>query len=516
MTLTGVDPFDPTPSDRRELILGAGAGATGSFERTVLLIGNKIGGTETVDALDAEHPILDEADCVARFGRRSELSWMYRAYVATDPTATIYGASPTESAGVAAFAEFTIAGGATAGANSTLEFEVMDRKVQVPVTSGDTVAAVVAAAVLALNDAESSTLPIVATDASPIVRVTHAQKGVRYGAVIGGAGFGVTARFLVPCTLTVTKGALSVGTLEDDGTTLFTSVTNHENYYWVLPWVAAAACTATDNQLGEALANVVAQAAPSIGKDQIICCAFTGTQAQHTTMCTALNSTRCHCYWQEGSDLPASMIAAHCAGVKRSAEVAHPSANIAGYCASDNTPWQITAPALLADRPTATEIKADLNNGGSPIATRPNGKTYLVRDITTRSEVVAGDKDYKAREGHILSATTFGWQLFMGRYQAQKQPFVDDNAAAGQMPKARTTTPDSVRSIMIGVIDDLTSSKPLGIYDGPVLAPSKAGAMKASIVCTKIPAGITIRAELFAVEHNLKSETTFLEVGGAY
>jgi phage tail sheath gpL-like len=516
MTLTGVDPLDPTPSDRRELILGAGPGSSGGTVRTVVLYGNKQAtGSETVDTLDPTLPILDEADCVTRFGRRSEVTWMYRYYVAVDPSATIYGAAVTESVGNAAHVEFAIAGGASATANSTLRFTIMGRTVDVAVTSGDLVATVVANAVVALNDAEQSSLPIVVTDASPNVTVTHVHKGPRHGQILGGAGFGCRARFTVPCTLTVTKAAVTAGTTEDDGTAVIASAMNHENYYHVLPWITTAPL-ATDNQLGEFLAAIVAQAAPANGKEQLQFSGFTGTQGAHTTQCVALNSTRAHSYWAENNDLPGSMIAAHCAAVKRVSEVAHPSANIAGYCATDNTPWTIPAPALIADRPSATEVRADLNNGGSPIATRPNGKTYLVRDISSRSESATGDKDYKAREGHILSAVTFAWQLFADRYAAQKQPFVDDNPAAGQMPKARTTTPDSVRSIMIGVIDDLTSSKPLGIYDGPVLAPSKADKMKASIITAKIPAGVTISAELFAIEHNLKSETKILEVGDAY
>jgi hypothetical protein len=73
-----------------------------------------------------------------------------------------------------------------------------------------------------------------------------------------------------------------------------------------------------------------------------------------------------------------------------------------------------------------------------------------------------------------------------------------------------------VEAMIYSVIDDLTKSKPFGIYEGPILAPDKVAQMKKSVVATKITGGIYVVADLVAVEHLLKFEGKFSEVGGAY
>ena len=519
MTLTGISPTDPTPSDRRELILAGSPGGLGGTERNVLLIGNKTSaGSETINVLDATSPILDDVNARARFGERSELYAEYRSYVAVDPGATIYALCPTEGGGVAAACDLVVA--TASDATATLEITIHGQVCHVSVANGDAVATTVTAIKDAINNADDGRLQVVATEAAgTTVTVTAAQKGPRGDAIIGAdATHGVRTKWLQTNSQTVTKGNVVSGTTADDGTAALVSAANYEAYYWVLPWTAVTTITATDNQIGEAVDTIKTQALPINGKEQVAFCGLRGTQAQATAVAISAgaNSVHLHCAHQENSEWTPAMLAAHLAAVKRSQEVKHPSANVAGYTNTDNTIWHVPPPYLVADRPTATEIRADLNNGVSPIAVRPNGGTYLVRDVTSRSQNSSGDKDYRAREGHIYSAVSFAWQEFKSRYAAQKQPFVDDDPAEGQMPVARTTTPSSARSIMISVIDDLTGSKPLGRYDGPILAPSKRQKMIDGVVATKIPAGISISAELFAVEHNLKSETTIVEVGDAY
>ena len=157
-----------------------------------------------------------------------------------------------------------------------------------------------------------------------------------------------------------------------------------------------------------------------------------------------------------------------------------------------------------------------LNTGVSPIAFRPNGRPYIVREVTGRSLNADNDVDYRARPGHITSVIDFAWQLIRSRYAAAKQPFVADDPKDGQSPTAATTTPSQVAAIIIGVIDDLSGSKPLGLYTGPLLAPDKVDEMKKSIAVSKIPAGISAAVGLKAVEHNYKGEFTITETGDAY
>ena len=78
MALTGIDPNDPIPATRRELIFGAGLSSQGP-NREVVLYGNiTAAGSETLDTLGRF--ISDDSDAQARFGVRSELYQMYKKY----------------------------------------------------------------------------------------------------------------------------------------------------------------------------------------------------------------------------------------------------------------------------------------------------------------------------------------------------------------------------------------------------------------------------------------------------
>ncbi len=517
MTLPGIDPLDPTPSDRRSIVLAAGESGAPNAERNVVLYGNKTSaGSETVNVVDKTSPVADDADARARAGARSELYWMYRTYMQVDPGATIYLGPVAESGGSAAYVDFVIAGGATATANSTLIFTILGVEYSVTVTSGDTVKNVVDNSVAVLNAAEDSCLPIVASNTGPdtTVRITASQKGPRHGAFLGGAGFGVRAEFSDACTLTCTKSAVTAGVTEDDGTTLFANVAGSEFYYHVSPWITASP-SGTDNQIGELVELVRAQDQPINGKDQIVISSLRGTNGASITTVAAVNSWLCHFAWQEASEWMPGMVAAFYAAVKRRNEVAHPCANFAGYTVTDETPCPIPPQALTADYPTAVEIKAALNNGFCPIAVNNLGNTYIVRDVTSRCKNTAGDYDYRARPGHLRSAMAFYWLTIKQRWASQKRAFVDDDPPPGTMPTPNTTTPSLAKGMVQKVIDDLVAGTPFGLYNGPILAPSQAKWMKDRVVATKIPAGISISSQVKAVEHLYKSETTINEASAS-
>lgn len=517
MTLTGIDPFDPTPSDLREIILGVGEGGLNASSRPVLLWGNRTSvGTEPVNVVDKLHPFTNDANARTRLGKRSESYWMYRKYIKHDPDATIYVMCVPESGGAAAYVDFVIAGGASATANSTLDFPILGTIYSVTVTNGDTVKNVVDNSVAYLNDAEDSCLPIVATNVTDTtVRITASLKGPRHGSFLGGAGYGVRASFSTACTLTCTKSAVTAGTTEDDGTTAFLNFVGAEFFYNVVPWITATPLT-TDNQTGELLDNIRAQDAPLNGKDQIMVCPWVGTNAAGITAATALNSWLAHMVWQENSEWMPGMLAAAYAAVKRRSEISHPSANFAGWTNTDTTPWDVPPPALVADYPTKVEIKTAINNGFSPVGVTESGKTYIVRDVTTHSENAAGDKDYRARPGHLRSAMAFYWGVVRQSWANQRQPFNDEDPPAGIMPTQATSTPSQVKSILKKEIDNCVSSSPYGIYKGPILAPSAAKWMKDRAVSGHIAAGLTAGAQLKAVQHQYKTEWTLQEAGDSY
>jgi phage tail sheath gpL-like len=515
MALTGVDPLDPVPSDRRELIFGAGPGNGGSPERGVVFVGNiTSAGTATVSALT--EAIVDETDAIAKAGRRSELFRMWKAYTAVDTGAKIKFCPSLASAGSAATRTITLA--TTATASSSLKIELVGESIEVPISEGDTAIVVAAAVAAAINAASEGTWPVTAAQGAPandhIVTLTTANLGPRNLLIVER----LRTTFTKSCGMTSTLGASAGGATEDDATAAISTLSNAENYHWVLPFHSTSAPTATDNQIGEAITAVVTQALPINGKEQTVHVGLVGTQAQATTVATAspCNTVRATFWHAENSDWTPGMLAAHHCAVVRSQQVAHPSANIAGYTSTDATIYTVPAPFLTADRPTEVEKKADVNNGVSPVGFRGNGRPYIVRHVTSRSLNAQGLNDYKAREGHITSAIDFAWGEFKGRLAAVKQPFVADNPAEGKKPTPRTTTPDIVKAEAFSLIDDLAGPNPLGLYNGPILAPDKIDEMKASVVCTKTTGGISISMDLFAVEHLLSTSSTIRSVGPAY
>jgi hypothetical protein len=171
---------------------------------------------------------------------------------------------------------------------------------------------------------------------------------------------------------------------------------------------------------------------------------------------------------------------------------------------------------LKADYPTNAEIVADLNNGVSPISV-VGGKVRLERNILSRSLNTAGNNDYRAREGHIYSVATFFWAIAVQRYESIRQPFADDDPTGTNPPPNRHTTPTAIKTMLETLVDDLSGDNPLGVYNGAILKPSAAQAMKDSIVVTYDGAGgFPTQIDLQAVQHNIKWEATVRETGAAY
>lgn len=530
MGLTGIDPSDPTPGHRRELIVAAGKSAGGPPSYKVLLFGNKTaGGTETVDTLGEQ--IADAADAEARMGTRSELFAMYREFVEVDAGAQMFFIAVTESAGSQASAAFLFAGTATGA--STVEVTVHGEKFEVPVAEGDDQDAIAAAVVAAVPGADQGRLQVTAavtgvgTDEATL---TYIHAGPRGDLVIGsGANRGCRMRFTRAVGVTVTKQALSPGTTEDDGTAAFAAAAGGEFYLWVLPWHATAAITSADNQIGEAIRGpngVVSQALPINGKEQTVHIGLVGTQAQATTVATSAggNSARAYFYHAENNDFSPAMLAAHNAGVFRSLTVSHPAQlgpvgakGAVGYTSTDLTVYNIPDPFVVTDRPTASEIRADLDNGVTPISFSPEGRPKIERIITSRSQNANGDNDYRAREGHITPVTDFFWDQVEQLYANNLQPIISDNLAEGQKPTARTTTPSQVTDIIQSVINDGVGSTPVGAaFVGPYLAPDKQADMLASVQVVKGVASFAAAVEINVVEHLIKSETTVRETSAAY
>lgn len=524
MALTGIDPSDPTPAHRRELIVAAGESAGGPPNYKVILFGNKTAaGTEATDTLGTL--VADAADAEARMGTRSELFAMYRKFVEVNAAAQIYFVATPESTGVAAEADFTFASGPASGP-TVLTFEAHGESVSIAVSEGDTAAAIAAAIDAAIPSGDQGRMQITSSEATSVVTVEYIHKGVRGTEVINQARM----TFADDVGVTVVKGAVTPGTdVTVDIAAAIAAAAAGEFYVWVCPFTTESALTSSDGQVGEMIRGtngVVDQALPINGKEQTIHIALTGTQAQATTVATSAggNSARAYFYHAENNDWSPAMIAAHCAGVFRSLLASHPAMigpvgakGSVGYTVTDLTIFNIPDPYDKDDRPTASEIRADLDNGITPIAFSSNGRPYIPRIITSRSQNANGDNDYRAREGHITPVTDFYWDQVEQLYAVQLQPIIADDLKEGEKPTARTTRPSNVVDILQSVIRDGVGSTPVGAtFVGPYLAPDKEQKMLDSAKASKGTGSFTAEVEINAVEHLIKSETTVRETSAAY
>lgn len=514
MSLTGIDPTDPTPSDRRELIFGAGQSLGAGGPRYVMLYGNKTSaGSETVETIGT--PVLNDQDARDRMGARSELYQEYRVYAAVDPDATIYFIPVTEAGGgTAATQTHTFATAATD--STTADIFWGGRQTSFPVASGDSVTTQAAAAKAAINSADQGSWPMTADNLAGVLTLTSANVGDRGDYSIQNVR--IVHRKSVGTT--VTKAAITSGTGTDDFTTAFATVIAAGRYYYqVSPKYGTSGPTATDNGIGEHILNINTQALPINGRGQQVIFGLIGTQANCTTVTTDsdVNAVRARFFHAKNSDYTPGMIAAHCAAVMRRAQTKHPAASLIGYTNSDSTPFQIPAPFAKSDYLTAAEIKADLNNGTCPIEFSATGTGKIVREVTSKSLVPGTTiNDYRCRSGHIVSAIDFYWDTLADLYTANKQPFAANDPPKGRAPLPNVQYPRDTAALAASLIDDFCGPNPLGLYNGPILDPDFQQAMKDSIVAAPLSTGgISVRIDLKAVKLNVKSEWEIREVSAA-
>jgi phage tail sheath gpL-like len=502
VSLTGIAADDPRPMTARELIFGAGDAGAPNADMQVLFYGNKTSdGSETADS-GVDDPVTSLADCVTKYGKRSELAWEYRKYTAVDKTARMSCAPVPEAGGsAAATVTFTFAAGA-ATVQTDLLIEWGGESTTASIAVGDDAATQAAEFAEAVNAASDASWPFTAAvgggGSEHIVTVTCANKGPRHGLALAQ----LRARYLKATTTTVTKSAVTAGTGEDDFTDAYASAALGTYAIQINPKHATAAVSATDNGIGEGIDHVKAQSMPAVGKEQWMFFGLVGTQSEQAAVCQSAgaNSIWGHFLWSENSPWTPGMLAAHLGAIARLNYSAHPSENLNGY-SSDKGTFQIPAPYSKADWPTDIEVIAALKTGASPIAMDQLGRPFLVRHITSKC-LDGATADYRQRSGHLAFAIRFAWLFFETKYRTTvKQRGIADNPLPGQKPQPNMTTPSAVEGCARTVIDELTSATPLGIYRGPILAPDKAAEMKAAVSVTKFAGGFLADLDFKAIEH---------------
>lgn len=514
MPLTGLSPSRRTPGFKREFQLGVGQSSGTSPLLPVLLYGNKTSaGSETVDTIGT--PILDDADCIVRFGRKSELRTMYRKYIAIDPGATIYGVAVTESAGTAATRTITWTG--TATATTTAIVTVLGVDVEFTVNSGDVAATVAASATAAINAADDGSLPLTASTSTADTVLTASQKSPRSDYFLAQ----VRVRVRDPnAGITASVAAISSGTTADDFSAAITAASLGEWGIQVTPWFLTTAPTSTDNGIGEHATMIKTQALPINGKTQVLFAGLVGTQAQCTTVATDsdINSEWVKLIGSKNHDWTPGMLAASYAAACRSECVAYPAANLANYPRLSGQLWGVPAPYAKSNWWTTTEIETLLADGVTPLGAKPTGDSFIVRDVTSRTVNAQSAKDYRASEGHIPFVVGAFWSILSTRLQEQMQPGVANNPTQGQKPLPLFTTPADVQAIVRQAITDGSSANAYGLYPSAILDPSPdvVETSLASVVATKRAGGISWSCSIFSGQHLLFLEGTIREAGPAY
>lgn len=504
--ITGISPTDPNPGTVRDLLVAQNTSGTGGGSDDVLIYGNKTSdGSESTNTIGT--PILDLADCIARFGKKSEITWEYRAFAAIPQQATVYAvAVPESGSGTAASIDWTIATTATGSTNLVVEWG--GYQLFVPVASGDTPTTQAAAVVAAVVDWEEGAMPFTASNSSGAITFESSNLGPRADLVINR----IRMYYQKSVASTVGAGSLTSGTNDDDFTTAYAAAANSVYAYQINPKHTTSSPSATDNGVGEGAAYITTQVAPVNGKEQQMFFGLVGTSSQAVTVATTVNNAWCQFFWAENSPWTPGMIAAHWCAIVRAAQIVHPCANLTGYTAGDNRICLHPRPYSTDDYPTTTELTTALNNGISPIKFDRLGKAVLHRQVTSRS-LNGSSNDYRCREGHIPNGLRFFWQEVARRWEAMKQPFVTDDWAEGQKPVPGFTTPGAVKAMVQDTMRDMV--KPF-IGNSAVLDPGSLDAMLSSVEALKINGGVSVKANPIVVMHLLKGQFQIGESSPAY
>jgi phage tail sheath gpL-like len=449
IVLTGFAANDPVPGVYLEILFAQGPAAGDSSPREILLMGNKLStGAAIVDTTiygpDTTVPLQTESDAIALFGTGSELHRMFRRVAKVNSDTTVRAIVVTESAGAKASGTVVYATSATASGNTRVW--VGDEFVDTAITSGDTPTTIGAAVAASIN--AQSHWPVTAAAVTGTVTITARQNGLRgnwirfMAAITSGIGTTATAS---------SDAFLSGGTTADSNATALGTILPKKYYY-----IVSAAEDTT--QFGAVASQVSTQAAPTSGIRQRCFAGSVDTLANATTVATTVNNPRAEVVWSEKSPWTPAELAANAAAVYSLFETTpNPRTNFAGFGNSVTTQpyWKVPASRTTTAHPTRTSIKSALNNGLTPIGVNPNGTTYLVNRITTRS-LSGSIVDYRIRAAHKVTICDFFAEDAYVKLSLQNEGkrIANDPPDGARIPGPSVVTPSVVRAQLNRLIDD--------------------------------------------------------------
>lgn len=448
IVLTGLSSNDPTPGVYLETNFAQGQATGSSAQRNILVLANKTSsGSATVDTTiygpDTLVPLQTEADMIALAGPGSEAHRMFRRIAAVNKDTGVYWLFVTASAGTAATGTVTIA--TTATGNGTHRLWVGDEFVETSIASGDTVTTIAAAIKASVN--AKTHWPVTADNVAGVLTLTAKIAGprgnwIRFMAAIT-SGIGST-------TTATTDAFLTSGATADSNTTALATILPKYFYY-----IVSAAEDAT--QFGALVSQVNTQAAPTTGIRQRCFAGSVDTLANATTIATGVNAARAEVIWAEKSPFTPAELAANNAAVYALFETTpNPRTNFAsfGNDAVTTNYWKVPKSRTDSAAPTRTSIKSALNNGLTPLGVNPNGSTYIVNRITSRS-LSGSTADYRIRPAHKVTICDFFADDLQAKAILQNagKRIANDPPKGARVPGPSVCTPSQFQGQIFGLLN---------------------------------------------------------------
>ena len=503
MLPTGWDPSDPTPRVGIEIAFTRGPAGGQTVGRKALIICNKVAsvGSGSVDglgsALDTPVDIFGgETEVIQRAGYHSEALLLYKLFVKYNKTTQVALAIVPPGTGSGTF-NLTFA--TNSDAAGSVRIYCNGEYIDVGVASGDTPDTVKTSVITAIN-AQLHWTVVASSGGTGIVTIASSMAGTRHDHALNQ----FSAAMNLPNAMTVSKGAVTPGSTDDDQSTLITNLEQYDYYYQINPKHATGAVSTTDNGIGEHATAMALWVQANIGRNCVLLSGAVITPTNAILMAKSVNQPWFKVIHQENNRMSPGQLATQYAAINSGLENTNRAAYEAGYGLDE--PLDILPPAAAGDRPTAAEIKAMLNGGVSPIAFKGD-RPYFVWPITSKC-LVNSLPAYQSRPGHVPSVGFTVREVLGTEWNAERQDYFADDPVDGQVPQVNFTYKRDVRALIARILRGLSGAGTMTILDPGELTKSIS-----SIVVNKQNTGFASNFDFVPVKHLLISSFVAQDVG---
>lgn len=449
----------PIPTFAFAVRLGVGPAAAPPTGMTTMLLGSRTSAGTASDHLPTE--VFDVTDAEARFGARSRLTAMVRAYRVIAPRGRLYACPVADPAGTAATAILTFTGPSTAA--GVVRLRIAGRLIREAVIPSGTSATAAAALVLAAL-AEVSELPCTGAvgggGSEHILTLTGANTGAtgnQLRVVFEVTATGITISLNGVTTAVRGKGYFGAGSATAgvgavDLTSALAAIAG-TRYHRIVADID------DDTNRGRLKTHLVNQSSINTGKR---CMGVVGsledTLATVQGDATAQNEARLTLVYNRRSHQTAGELAAAYMAAKVYGSGALPGEE--QYLAAKANGLSLY-PAILAtdeeERLTGTQLDALLRAGVTPLGTDNLNPGYaaVVRPVTTRTLNAQGGASYLVADTSkvaVSDAVADRCEAWAASAYADKN-LVPDPASTEQAPSSPYVTwPSAVRDDLLGIL----------------------------------------------------------------